>query len=134
MANMIPNTPKKFAPGSLEDVMFKSLEDLPEEYYVFHSFSLLTLDGNTICESETDFVIYSRQKGIICLEAKAGHVKYVNGYMAVALKCLMTVHIIKHEETNGNSETICYIVHTNNLRKDANSFTQYGFPAYPKRS
>ncbi len=79
MANMIPSTPKQFAAGSLEDVMFHSLEALPDDYYVFHSFSLITMNGSTISESETDFVIYNRQKGIICLEAKAGHVKYADG-------------------------------------------------------
>ena len=38
MAVMIPEKPNIFHESSLEDVMFKALEKLPEEYYVFHSF------------------------------------------------------------------------------------------------
>ena len=78
-ANMIPEKPRTFAPGSLEDVMFGALENLPEEYYVIHSFRIVTINEGIIKESETDFVIFHREKGIICLEAKAGHVQYING-------------------------------------------------------
>ena len=37
MAVMIPEKPNIFHESSLEDIMFKALEKLPEEYYVFHS-------------------------------------------------------------------------------------------------
>lgn len=80
MAIMIPNRPHAFAPASLEGVMFTALEKLPDEYYVFHSLRLSTVVDNTIHESETDFVVFNKRLGILCLEAKAGQVRYENGY------------------------------------------------------
>ena len=79
MARMIPERPRSFMPASLEDVMFSALERLPEEYYVIHSFRAVTVQNGVLVESETDFVIFHRRKGILCIEAKAGHVKYIDG-------------------------------------------------------
>ncbi len=76
---MLPNNVKMFSMGSLEDVMFESLRKLPDEYYVFHSFKILNRHADTINESETDFIIFNKSKGILCLEAKNGAVKYSNG-------------------------------------------------------
>lgn len=80
MAIMIPDTPKEFDPKSQEGLMFDELNNLSNEYYVFHSFSIVTVKGSVIQESETDFVIFHPKKGIICLEAKAGQVDYRDGY------------------------------------------------------
>lgn len=79
MAKMIPERPRSFTSSSLEGIMFDALEKLPEDYYIIHSFKLVTVQDNSIYESETDFIIYNPNKGIICLEAKAGHVQYRNG-------------------------------------------------------
>ena len=80
MAKMIPDNPKKFDSKSQEGLMFDELNNLPEDYYVFHSFSIVTVKGSVVRESETDFVIFHPKKGILCIEAKAGQVDYVNGY------------------------------------------------------
>jgi hypothetical protein len=80
MATMIPDIPRDFNPNSKEGLMFEELNQLPEEYYVFHSFSIVTVSDDVISESETDFVIFHPKKGILCLEAKAGQVDYVDGY------------------------------------------------------
>lgn len=80
MATMIPDIHKECHEWSHEDVMFDELNQLPEDYYVFHSFEIVTIKGCQVLESETDFVIFHPKKGIICLEAKAGQVKYENGY------------------------------------------------------
>lgn len=72
MAIMIPEKPIEISKDSLEDVMFHALELLPNDYYVFHSFKLLNCDDGFYHESETDFIIFSASKGIICIEAKAG--------------------------------------------------------------
>ena len=80
MAIMIPNRPHAFAPASLEGVMFTALEKLPDEYYVFHSLKISTVVDNIFHESETDFVVFNKRLGILCLEAKAGQVHYENGY------------------------------------------------------
>lgn len=75
MAIMRPEKPREFDVYSLEDIMFDALSKLSNEYYVFHSFKIVTVsDDNFLKESETDFVIFNPDKGIICLEAKAGSV------------------------------------------------------------
>lgn len=79
MAIMIPEKPHFFDPASQEGLMFDALTLLPEEYYVFHSFRITDTRKGTLHESETDFVILNRFKGVICLEAKAGQVRYENG-------------------------------------------------------
>lgn len=76
---MCPKLPKDFVPESLEGTMFKSLAQLPDSYYVFHSLSIINVINGEINESETDFVIFNREKGILCLEAKAGQIKYKDG-------------------------------------------------------
>lgn len=80
MATMIPDIPKEFDPKSHEGIMFEELDDLPDDYYVFHSFEIVSIKGNVITESEIDFVIFHPKKGIICLEAKAGQVEFINGF------------------------------------------------------
>ena len=74
MANMMPSKPRECSKNSLEDVMFEALYHLPDEYYVFHSFKIITIRNDLLQESETDFVVFNPAKGILCLEAKAGHV------------------------------------------------------------
>ena len=80
MAIMIPETPHIFEPASQEGLMFDALTLLPDDYYVFHSFRISTVQDNTFHESETDFVIFHKKHGVICLEAKAGRIKYKDGY------------------------------------------------------
>ena len=80
MAIMIPHQPHTFAPASLEGIMFEGLKKLPDDYYVFHSLRISTVVDNTFHESETDFVVFNKRLGIICLEAKAGQVQYKDGY------------------------------------------------------
>ena len=79
MATMIPEKPVDIPEGSREDEMFVSLSSLPDDYYVFHSFMLVTNTEGILRESETDFVVFHPAKGILCLEAKAGHVYCQNG-------------------------------------------------------
>ncbi len=79
MANMIPEKPRDFDPASQEGVMFDALSSLPDDYYVFHSFKITCVNDNVFRESETDFIIYNRKKGVLCLEAKAGQIRYENG-------------------------------------------------------
>lgn len=74
MATMIPGKPVEIQEGSREDEMFIALSKLPGEYYVFHSFLLISNIEGILRESETDFIIFHAKKGILCIEAKAGHV------------------------------------------------------------
>lgn len=79
MAIMIPHVPNDFAPESREGDMFFSLQKLPDDYYVFHSFRIINIIDSEWKENEIDFVIFNRNKGIICLEAKAGHIHCEEG-------------------------------------------------------
>ena len=79
MAYMFPEKPRQFEPNSWEDIMFEALKKLPDDYYVFHSFSVVKVVKNVVHESETDFVIFHPKKGLLCLEAKAGQVNYSDG-------------------------------------------------------
>lgn len=79
MAIMIPQKPRETSPNSLEDIMFGALEKLPDTYYVFHSFKIVSAGDGVLHESETDFVIFNAQKGLLCVEAKAGKVYCKDG-------------------------------------------------------
>jgi hypothetical protein len=79
MAIMYPEKPKEFCAASLEGEMFNALAKLPDSYHVFHSFSIVTQANGIIYESETDFVVFHPEKGILCIEAKAGAVQYCDG-------------------------------------------------------
>lgn len=79
MAVMCPETPREFHPASLEGMMFQALSALPDSYYVFHSFTVIRADDNGLSECEVDFVIFHPEKGVLCIEAKAGNVHYQDG-------------------------------------------------------
>lgn len=79
MAVMIPEIPNPFQTGSLEDVMFEALRKLPDSCMIFHSFRLTEVKDGILNESETDFIILDRERGILCLEAKAGAVSFRDG-------------------------------------------------------
>lgn len=84
---MIPSSPSECTDESLEKEMFNSLLKLSDDYYIFHSFKTLQIESGVLEEHETDFVIFNKKFGILCIEAKAGHVffdgiegwKYQNG-------------------------------------------------------
>lgn len=90
MAIMYPDKPKEFTSNSKEDLMFEALSRLPDTYYVFHSFAIVTIIENVIYENETDFVIFNPDKGILCIEAKAGDVKYEEGKWKYGNNILMS--------------------------------------------
>ena len=79
MAIMIPVEPYYFDKRSQEDIMFKALETLPDDYYVFHSFRIYKEINSVLNENEIDFLIYNKNKGILILEAKSGAISCKNG-------------------------------------------------------
>ena len=54
MAHMIPPVPKEYDAKSEEGLVFNALRDLPDEYYVFHSFSPTVVSDGTLFEREVD--------------------------------------------------------------------------------
>jgi len=79
MAIMIPAIPHEYTEASQEGFLFAALSALPDDYYVFHSLKIASVRTNTFQENEGDFVVFNPNKGLICIEAKAGRVKYQNG-------------------------------------------------------
>lgn len=76
---MIPSIPNEYFSESREGELFASLQKLSDDYYVFHSFRIINVINGDWKENEIDFVIFNRHKGIICLEAKAGHIRCDDG-------------------------------------------------------
>ena len=48
MAHMIPEQPKEFDERSHEGDVFNALKKLPEDYYVFHSFSTVGVSSDNV--------------------------------------------------------------------------------------
>lgn len=109
MAIMYPNKPKEFSINSKEDLMFEALEKLSDTYYVFHSFKIVNVIDEKIYESETDFVIFNQQKGILCIEAKAGNVKYEDGKWKYGSDILMSHDGPFHQASNNKWKLSMYI-------------------------
>ena len=82
MARMVPETMLEFDPQGREDLVFNALkEGLDGEYWVFHSCAVNQTGANgAFYEREVDFVVYHREKGILCLEVKNGSgISYYGG-------------------------------------------------------
>lgn len=80
MARMIPSSgPREYDPRSREGAIYSALEALSDDYTVVHSLSLVSVADGSIKENEADFVVFNKDKGIICFEAKAGQVSYRDG-------------------------------------------------------
>lgn len=80
MARMVPGAgPRDHDPASREGVLYEALKRLPDEYVVVHSLRLLNLYDGALKEAEADFVVFNRERGLICIEAKAGGVRYEDG-------------------------------------------------------
>ena len=79
MAIMIPAVPHEYAEASQEGILYSALSQLSDDYYVLHSLKIATVKADTFQENEGDFVVFNPYKGLICIEAKAGRVKYQNG-------------------------------------------------------
>ena len=104
MAVMIPEKPNRFHPGSLEDVMFEALKRLPDEYTVFHSFRITKVKGETVYESETDFVIFHRDGEFFAWKRKRepSRIAVDGGSMETVSQCITVVRLIRRLQINGN--------------------------------
>ena len=79
MATMIPGRPREYDPRSRECEIYAALEQLPDDYYVVHSYTLLSTINDEVRENEADFVVFHKDRGLVCIEAKAGRVGYSDG-------------------------------------------------------
>ena len=119
MAIMIPEVPREYDPASLEGVIFDALEKLPMDYYVVHSFKNVYVEDNVLYEGETDFVIFNQTKGLLCMEAKAGAVRYEGGYWKYANGIVMK-HGGPYNQAAGNKWDLLNVVQNSPLKDVAN--------------
>lgn len=77
MARMIPDAgPRPFDPKSREGYVYHALEKLPDSFVVVHSMKFAQVKAGSINEREADFVVFHRDLGILCIEAKNGAAYY----------------------------------------------------------
>lgn len=75
MAVMIP-TDSYFDPKSGEKEMFLALKQLPNDYYVFHSYRLVQLiPDKGLNENEIDFLVFNPNYGCLFIECKNSKVE-----------------------------------------------------------
>ena len=115
MAIMIPDVAREFDPASLEGIMFDSLKKLSSDYYVVHSFKNVYVEDNILHEGEVDFVIFNQTKGLLCLEAKAGAIKYEGGYWKYSSGCIMK-HGGPYNQAAGNKWDLLNVVQNSSLK------------------
>ena len=73
---MIPADGGAFNVASGEERMFQALKQLPDDYYVFHSYRVVELiSGKGLNENEIDFFIFNPNYGCLFLECKNGKVE-----------------------------------------------------------
>lgn len=80
MARMIPvRGPREYDPRSKEGEIYTALTRLPDEYIVVHSMRMVTVSNGSLRDNEADFVVFNKELGLLCIEAKAGRVSYLDG-------------------------------------------------------
>ena len=79
MAIMLPSSPREYDPRSREGIIFQALNQLPDDWYVLHSFQISRIQDNSVRDFEADFVVFHPHRGILCIEAKATNVRYIDG-------------------------------------------------------
>ena len=80
MAVMIPGAgPREHTVQSREGEMYAALAQLPDSFYVVHSYALTRVVDQVLRESEFDFVVFHKDLGLMCIEAKSGSVRYEGG-------------------------------------------------------
>ena len=81
MATMIPVECDLNRRPVSERIVFEAIrKNLPDEWYVFHSFDYITRDLNgKRWDGEIDFLLYHPQKGMLVLEVKGGAISCRSG-------------------------------------------------------
>jgi len=80
MAIMIPTNPV-FDENTHEDLVFKALQELPQDCYVLHSLHILDPQNNKLGkkkETEIDFIVLIPNVGCIVIEVKSGSVSFTD--------------------------------------------------------
>lgn len=134
MAIMIPRVPHDFAPESREGEMFNALSKLPDDYFVFHSFKMIRILNDAWKESEIDFLIFNKRKGLLVIEAKAGHVSCVSGIWKYGSGKCMSHDPFQQASRNmwKLSDNIDQKYGSNNITKHCKRFFAVWFPSLTK--
>ena len=73
---MIPSDGGAFNPASGEEKIFNALKQLPDDYYVFHSYRVVEIVPEFgLNENEIDFFIFNPNYGCLFLECKNGNIE-----------------------------------------------------------
>lgn len=78
---MIPSLgPAAYFLESREGDVYKSLSQLPDDYWIVHSYKMVDIaERNTFSEHEADFLVFNPKMGILVIEVKAGQVRTIGG-------------------------------------------------------
>lgn len=79
MAKFYPAVSKDFHGSTGEQMVYKSLSSLGDEYIVFHSYRWLGGYGQRRSEGEADFIVVHPKLGILVIEVKSGGIRYCEG-------------------------------------------------------
>lgn len=104
MAHMIPPVPKEYDEKSDEGAVFRALQKLPDDYYVFHSVRGTVVENDVVYERELDFVVANAKKVFFVLKRR---MEVILGLMVATgdtpeeILCIMRGHIIKYQQLRG---------------------------------
>lgn len=76
MATFLPEAPDDFHGSPGEKSVYRALEVLSDDYFVFHSLEWVS--DRRQMQGEADFVVFHRQLGILVIEVKGGGIRLEN--------------------------------------------------------
>lgn len=80
MAKIYPEIEEEYHGSFGEFQIFKSLKQLPNDWYIYHSLNWKERSKNgRITWGEADFVIFNKSYGILVVEVKSGGISFENG-------------------------------------------------------
>ena len=100
MAIMIPSECDLTRRPMSERIVFDAIKkNLPDEWYVFHSFDYVTRDLNRKrWDGEIDFLLYHPEKGMLVIEVKGGAISYRSGQWYQEDRPIEPVEQAKHNK------------------------------------
>ena len=73
MSRMIPPSgPREFSEFSREDVVYRALAGMSDDFTVLHSSVITSTSEGILRENESDFIVFHPRMGVLCIEVKAG--------------------------------------------------------------
>lgn len=106
-----------------EKVVYNSLKNLSNDYYIFHSISAsgLLKNPNKVIDGEIDFVILNVNRGILVVEVKGGEMRCYNGQWFQRNSKTLEENYAKnpYEQANSNKYALLNLLRDNNIEEIA---------------